>query len=262
MKKIHIIWLFCLIPAFSFAQAGGGANMVLVEWGSFQMGNDNGEKEEIPVHSVTVRSFRINKYEVSQQEWISLMENNPSNFKGNSLPVENVTWYEAVEYCNALSLKEGLSPAYRIQGNATVCDFNANGYRLPTEAEWEYAAKGGKKDYLALTYSGGENPADLAWYHANSGGRTHTVGTKTPNSLGLYDMSGNVWEWCWDWYGSYGKGEQIDPKGHKTGVTRVRRGGGWFFGAEYLRSTVRGQFPPSNRSGYLGFRVCQSVVAK
>jgi formylglycine-generating enzyme required for sulfatase activity len=261
MKKIRcFIWLFCLIPVICFAQSGVAANMVLVEWGSFQMGSDEGDKNEKPVHKVTMSSFLMNKYEVSQGEWNSVMRKNPSNFIGDTLPVENVTWYEAVEFCNRLSTKEGLTPVYKVVKNVIICDFNANGYRLPTEAEWEYAAKGGKKDYLVFKYSGGDNIDEVAWYHSNSGSKTRPVGTKAPNSLGLYDMSGNVWEWCWDWFGSYSRRDQTDPIGPVSGATRVRRGGGWYFGPRFLRSTIRGEFIPINRSNYLGFRVCRSIT--
>jgi formylglycine-generating enzyme required for sulfatase activity len=261
MKKIRcVIWLFCLIPAVCFAQTGVAANMVLVEWGIFQMGSDDGDKNEKPVHKVTMSSFLMNKYEVSQGEWNSVMEDNPSNFKGDTLPVENVSWHEAVEFCNRLSAKEGLTPVYKVAKNSIRYDFHADGYRLPTEAEWEYAAKGGKKDYLALKYSGGETPDKVAWYKGNSRDRTHPVGTKAPNSLGLYDMSGNVGEWCWDRFGSYRRRDQADPIGPSRGVTRVCRGGGWSSDAQSLRSTIRGELIPDTRNGYLGFRVCRSVI--
>jgi formylglycine-generating enzyme required for sulfatase activity len=261
MKKIRcVIWLFCLISGICFAQNGVSANMVLVEWGSFQMGSESGDTNEKPVHKVSVRSFLMSKYEINQWDWNLLMESNPSQFKGDTLPVENVTWYEAVEFCNMLSLQEGLTPAYKVTKKAVTCDFNANGYRLPTEAEWEYAAKGGNKDYLVFRYSGGDKLDEVAWHYGNSGNKTHPVGTKAPNSLGIYDMSGNVWEWCWDLFGSYSSRDQADPKGPSRGATRVRRGGAWYFGGPFLRSSVRGDFLPGNRSSYLGFRVCRSII--
>jgi formylglycine-generating enzyme required for sulfatase activity len=262
MKKIRcFIWLFCLIPALCFAQNGVAANMVLVEWGSFQMGSDAGEDNEKPVHKVTMRSFLMNKYEVNQWEWDQVMESNPSGFKGDILPVENITWFEAVEFCNKLSLQEELFPAYQETKNGgIICNFNANGYRLPTEAEWEYVAKGGNKDYMVFRYSGGDKVSDVGWHYGNSGGKTHPVGTKAPNSLGLYDMSGNVREWCWDWYGSYGSKNQTDPTGPRRGETRVYRGGAWYFGPQFLRTSIRGHLLPENRNNYLGFRVCRSVI--
>jgi formylglycine-generating enzyme required for sulfatase activity len=166
-----------------------------------------------------------------------------------------VNWYEAVEYCNRLSLKEGLTPAYRGSGDSIVCDFNATGYRLPTEAEWEYAAKAGNKNYLSYEYSGGNSVERVAWHSGNSGNSTHPVGTKQPNDLGLYDMSGNVWEWCWDWYGSYSGGSQTDPRGASSGTSRVVRGGSWNSDAASVRSAIRRYNPPSNRRDYLGFRL-------
>jgi formylglycine-generating enzyme required for sulfatase activity len=219
------------------------------------MGSTNGESDERPVHSVTVRSLYLGKYEVTQKEWVEVMGSNPSSFKGNNLPVETVSWYEAVEYCNTLSLQVGLTPAYQGSGDSITCDFSANGYRLPTEAEWEYAAKGGNKDLMVFEYSGGNNAGAVAWYSDNSGGRTHPVGTKQANSLGLYDMSGNVWEWCWDWFGSYGSGNQTDPAGASSGTNRVERGGSWFNTAGYVRSAYRYSVTPSARHNNLGFRL-------
>jgi formylglycine-generating enzyme required for sulfatase activity len=232
------------------------ANMVLVEGGSFQMGSSNGDSDEKPVHTVTVRSFYMGRTEVTQREWAELMGSNPSYFKGDNLPVESVRWLEAIEYCNKLSLKEGLIPAYRGGGNDIVCNFTATGYRLPTEAEWEYAARGGNKDYLSYEYAGGNSVDSVAWYDGNSGNRTHPVGTKQPNSLGLYDMSGNVWEWCWDRYGSnYSGGSQTDPTGASVGSARVLRGGSWNYTAAYVRSACRNRNNPPFRTDSLGFRL-------
>jgi formylglycine-generating enzyme required for sulfatase activity len=229
--------------------------MVFVEGGTFQMGSTNGYDDEKPVHTVTVKSFYMGKYEVTQKEWVAIMGSNPSNFKGDNLPVEQVSWNDAIEYCNRLSQKEGLTPAYRGSVDSMVCNFNASGYRLPTEAEWEYAAKGGNKDYITYEYSGGNGVDGVAWYGGNSGSSTHPVGTKQPNSLGLYDMSGNVWEWCWDWYGSYSGGSQTDPRGASSGSYRVFRGGGWHSVAAFVRSAFRSYYTPSSRYFSLGFRL-------
>jgi formylglycine-generating enzyme required for sulfatase activity len=231
------------------------ADMVRVEGGAFQMGSTNGYDNEKPVHSVTVKSFYMGKYEVTQKEWAEIMGTNPSKFKGDDLPVENVSWYDAIEYCNKRSLKEGLTPAYRGSGDSITCNFSATGYRLPTEAEWEYAAKGGDKDYLTLSYSGSNNADAVGWHTDNSGGRTHPVGTKLPNDLGLFDMSGNVWEWCWDWYGDYPASARTDPAGPASGALRVLRGGSWNIYAQYLRSAFRGYNTPSLRDSYGGFRL-------
>jgi formylglycine-generating enzyme required for sulfatase activity len=243
------------------ALAGGGAapeGMVLVEGGTFQMGSNNGDSDEKPVHNVTVKSFYMGKYEVTQKEWMDVMGSTVARQRdmrgsGDTYPMYYVSWYEAVEYCNKRSLKEGLTPAYRGSGDTITCDFKATGYRLPTEAEWEYAAKGGNKDSMVFEYAGGNSPGSVAWYNGNSGNSTHPVGTKQPNSLGLYDMSGNVWEWCWDWYGSYSGSSQSDPGGASSGSVRVLRGGGW--STTVVRSAVRGDNTPSARGSDLGFRL-------
>ncbi len=245
------------IPLLSVKLGCAPAGFVRVEGGTFQMGSPNGgDDSERPAHWVTVKSFNMGKYEVTQREWREIMGNNPSNFKGDNLPVENVSWYDAVDYCNKRSIKEGLTPAYRGSGDGITCDWNANGYRLPTEAEWEYAAKGGKGSPENYTYSGSNSVDAVAWYDGNSGGRTQPVGTKTANSLGIHDMSGNVWEWCWDWYGSYSNSSQTDPWGPSFGAYRVLRGGSWSDSAGYVRSAFRGNLTPSYR-GYVngGFRL-------
>jgi formylglycine-generating enzyme required for sulfatase activity len=232
--------------------------MVLVEGGTFPMGSADGERRETPVHTVTVSGFYMGKYEVTQKEWREIMGSNPGAFKGDDRPVEQVSWYEAVEYCNRRSVQEGLTPAYRGSGDGITCDFTASGYRLPTEAEWEYAAKGGR-DAPGAEYAGGNDADAVAWYGDNSKKQTHSVGTKEPNSLGLYDMSGNVWEWCWDWFGSYGSGSQTDPRGASPLSTRVNRGGSWTSTARSLRSACRSGYPPSGRDAGLGFRLARSV---
>jgi formylglycine-generating enzyme required for sulfatase activity len=234
------------------------ANMVRVEGGTFQMGSNVHDSEK-PIRAVTVKGFYMGKYPVTQKEWFEVMGTNPSYFKGDNLPVEPVSWLDAVEYCNRRSIKEGLTPAYSGSGNNITCNWNANGYRLPTEAEWEYAAKGGNRDPIVYEYSGSNSVDSVAWYTSNSGGGTRPVGTKAPNSLGLYDMSGNVWEWCWDWYGSYPAGAQTDPQGASSGSLRVRRGGGGRSSAQGVRSAVRGSYAPSDRFNFLGFRLVRNA---
>jgi formylglycine-generating enzyme required for sulfatase activity len=232
------------------------AGFVRVKGGTFQMGSNDGERDEKPVHTVTVKSFNISKYQVTQKEWqeVFVAGYNPSNFKGDKRPVENVSWYDAVDYCNRRSIKEGLTPVYSGAGNS-ICDWNANGYRLPTEAEWEFAARGGNGSPGNYTYSGSNSVDAVAWYDGNSGGSTHPVGTKAVNSLGIYDMSGNVWEWCWDWFGGYSDDSQTDPRGPIYGTSRVRRGGGWAYAARCLRSAYRDGYIPSSQGDALGFRL-------
>jgi formylglycine-generating enzyme required for sulfatase activity len=193
----------------------------------------------------------MGKYEVTQAEYQAVMGTNPSYFKGDTLPVEQVSWYDAINYCNALSKKEGLTAAYTVNGNNVTWNKSANGYRLPTEAEWEYACRAGTTG----PYSSGSSVDAAGWYSSNSGSKTHPVGQKQANAWGLYDMHGNVWEWCWDWYGSYPSGSQTDPSGASSGEYRVDRGGSWSYGARYLRSAYRGRRYPSARGIDLGFRL-------
>jgi formylglycine-generating enzyme required for sulfatase activity len=241
--------------------------MVRVEGGTFQMGSTNGGSDEKPVHTVTVKGFYMGKTEVTQKEWREIMGTTVAQQRdmgdkswslageGDNYPMYYVSWNEVIEYCNKRSLKEGLTPAYRGSGSNITCDFNATGYRLPTEAEWEYAAKGGNQDYLTYEYSGGNSADAVAWYNNNSGSKTHPVGTKQPNSLGLYDMSGNVWEWCWDWFGDYSSGSQTDPTGVSSGPARVFRGGGWNYSAADVRAAGRSSYTPLGRDYSLGFRL-------
>jgi len=240
-----------------------------VEGGTFQMGNNGGDSDEKPAHTVTVKGFYLSKYPVTQKEWFEVMGTTIRQQQaaaggsrlygeGDNYPMYHVSWFEAVEYCNRLSVKEGLTPAYSGAGNAIACDWNANGYRLPTEAEWEYAAKGGGRDPAAYEYAGSGSADAAAWYAGNSGGGARPIATKSPNSLGLYDMSGNVWEWCWDWYGDYSGGAQTDPRGAPAGSGRVGRGGSWSDSAQNIRSTSRNYGAPSNRGNSLGFRLART----
>ncbi len=208
-----------------------------------------------PVHRVTInRSFYMSRYEVTQKQWWEVMGTNPSHFEGDDLPVETVSWYNAVEYCNRLSRKEGLTPCYQGSGEKIACDFSANGYRIPTEAEWEYAARGGNQS-MSYTYSGSNSAGDVGWYGENSSDKTHPVGQKRSNELGLYDMSGNVGEWCWDWYGKYSSSSQTDLRGPSGGSGRVLRGPS--YGAAFilcLRVDWGFEVPPSDRDHNNGFR--------
>jgi formylglycine-generating enzyme required for sulfatase activity len=254
-------------------------DMVRVEGGTFQMGNNDGWDDEKPVHTVTITGFYMGKYEVTQREWTAVMGSNPSVFRGDNLPVETVNWYDAVEYCNRLSEREGLTPAYTIDKDRD--DYNnhsfeydklrwtvgwnrtANGYRLPTEAEWEYAARGGNGSPGNYIYAGSNNPDEVAWYDGNSPASTQEVGKKKPNGLGLYDMTGNVYEWCWDWYYEeyYSTSPRNDPIGPPWGDSRVARGGSWDLPDSYqvLRTTLRSCGAQNDGVYDQGFRVVRPL---
>ena len=220
---------------------GISIDMVRVEAGTFTMGATAEMKEpyddEKPTHRVTLTNdYYIGKYEVTQALWQAVMGNNPSSFKGDNLPVEQVSWNDCQKFISQLN---------RITGKT---------FRLPTEAEWEYAARGGNKS-RGYQYSGSNNLSDVAWYTDNSGYKTHTVGTKQPNELGIYDMSGNVLEWCQDWYGIYSSSSQINPTGATSGSDRVNRGGSWLYDARDSRSSYRYEIMPNCRIGSLGVRL-------
>jgi len=236
-------------------------NMVLIQSGTFQMGSNNGVSNEKPVHSVWIDDFYIGKYEVTQKEWKEVVGNNPSRFKGDNLPVEKVSWYDAVEFCNIKSRKEGLTPCYSGSGKNITCNFRANGYRLPTEAEWGYAARGGNKsgDY---TYSGSNTIGNVAWYDGNSANMTHPAGKKQLNELGLYDMSGNVCEWCNDWYDSdyYSSSPRNNPGGPSSGRYRVMRGGGWIRYSNDFRVADRNYSSPNYGYAAYGFRYVRTFL--
>ena len=191
-----------------------------------------------------IKDFYMAETEVTQALYKSVMGENPSMLKGDDQrPVEQVSWYDAVEFCNKLSERDGLEKCYSGNRDSISCDFTRNGYRLPTEAEWEYAAKGGNKS-KGFDYSGSDDINEVAWYSKNSDGVTHPVKSKKPNELGLYDMSGNVWEWCWD---------------SASGSNRIDRGGCWHNGAYICSVSSRHDDNPSGADYDLGFRLARSV---
>jgi sulfatase modifying factor 1 len=246
--------------------------MVFVQGGTFQMGSNNGNNDEKPVHTVTVNSFYISKHEITVAQFKNFIK--ATNYKtdaekhgygwiynggwkkingiawhcdanGNRRPMSDydypviyVSWNDAVAFCKWLSKKTGMY------------------FRLPTEAEWEYAAQGGNKSN-GYKYSGSNNVYDVAWFNGNSGNITHAVGTKSPNELGVYDMSGNVWEWCHDWYSNnyYNKSPEYNPQGPSRGKYHVLRGGSWYDNASFCRSTNRYRNYPYNPVNNIGFRI-------
>jgi len=204
---------------------------------------------------VTLDAFFISEHEVTQSEYQQVMGTNPSHFSGCSdCPVEQVSWYDAVRYANARSEAEGLTPAYRISGENVQWNRSATGYRLPTEAEWEVAARGGQ----SYVYAGSSSAGSVAWYADNSGGRTHSVCGKARNGYGLCDMSGNVWEWTWNWY-SDRHSSGTNPVGPASGSYRVLRGGSWDNYAWDVRVARRNSYSPGNRSDDRGFRLARTL---
>ena len=244
------------------------ASFVWVEGGTFHNGTSD----------VTISSFYIDKYELTQSEYQAVMGNNPSYFPNVANgPVERVSWFKAIEYCNRRSMQEGLTPCYSYSNYGTnpdawpsgwntnrdnhinvACSWTADGYRLPTEMEWMFAYKGGNQSQ-GYTYSGSNNIHAVAWFASNSGNTTNTVGTKAANELGIYDMSGNVFEWVWDIYGSYPSEAQTDPHGATSGSYRVFRGGCWDYGASYCTVSNRGSYLATFTTHRVGFRICRIV---
>lgn len=279
MRKLFIFLLMAItvvVSACSQVKSEKNDSLVLVEGGTVVNTNSSYYGENI-----TIDDFYISKHEVTQKEWVAVMGSNPSAFQGEQLPVEMVSWYDAIEYCNQRSIQEGLEPYYTIDKNkqdvnnkseydhikwTVAVNEGANGYRLPTEAEWEYAAGGGQlsKSYL---YSGSNSADEAAWYWRNAGdeyltgdwnwpaieknkNRTSVVGSKLSNELGLYDMSGNVREWCWDWY---------EDAEFESGIYRVVKGGGWIGDVSNTESAARGKFEASGFGPDQGFRIARSL---
>lgn len=274
MRKLLILLLLAMIVVGACSQ-NKQDSFVYVKGGLFM-----NTKSNYYGKNVTISDFYMGKYEVTQKEWMEVMGSNPSEYKGDNLPVEMVSWYDCIEYCNKRSIKEGLEPYYNIDKNkndpnnksdnddlrwTVTINVRADGYRLPTEAEWEYAAGGGQmsKDY---TYSGSNTGDEVAWYWRNAGNeylsgdwywpaiennnnKTNPVGSKNPNESGLYDMSGNVREWCWDWY------EDADIN---SGSFRVWKGGGWIGDIVSCESSYRGKFEANGKGSDQGFRVCRA----
>ncbi len=215
-----------------------GIEMVLLPGGTFEMGNDKGTPDEAPVHKVTVGPFWMDRCEVVQEEFRKYQRPDPSHFKGPRQPLEQINWTDATGYCNDRSLAEGLEPCY--DDKTWACNFKANGYRLPTEAEWEYACRAGTTTQYSFGNSAGALK-DYAWHTDNAAARTHPVGQKKPNAWGLYDMHGNVSEWCHDRYAKdyYKQSPDKDPRGPSEGRERVIRGGAWNSSAGSCRSAYR-----------------------
>lgn len=259
-KRFYIaLALLVAAPALVFAQQtqspltitvkGVSFNMIRVQGGTFTMGctpvqGSDCEEYDKPAHKVTLSTYYIGETEVTQELWQAVMGSNPSYFKSFTRPVDNVSWEDCQEFIRRLN------------------EFTGKKFRLPTEAEWEFAARGGTKS-AGYKYSGSNDLNSVAWYEVNALYKgesspdfgTHVVKTKKPNELGIYDMSGNVWEWCSDWYGDYTSATQTNPQGAPSGSYRVLRGGSWFYGARYCRSSDRNYNAPDDRGIFLGMRL-------
>lgn len=242
------------------------AKFVLVQGGSFKMGTDQlVEKHEAPAHNVMVSSFYLGKTEVTFEDFdkfttATKRDTVPSGTWGRGKqPVFMVSWLDAIAYCNWLSETEKLSKYYLIKDKQVTIIDTAKGYRLPTEAEWEYAARGGNSG-KGLPFAGGDVINEVGWYIDNAAGQTHPVGQKQPNELGLYDMTGNVWEWVWDWYSDsyYNQAAGTDPRGPETGNYRVMRGGAWYNYGNYAQVTTRQNHDAGFRQNSVGFRVART----
>jgi formylglycine-generating enzyme required for sulfatase activity len=243
------------------ADVFSASDFVRIEAGTYTIGSpleETSRQSDESEHDVHItRSFLMAKFETTQAQYSLLMRVNPSSFSGSNRPVENVTWYDAVEFANNASQAAGLSPCYQISGTTVAWPegLDCTGYRLPTEAEWEVAARAETDG----PYAGGSDLDSLAWTASNANNTTHPVGEKAPNAWRLYDMSGNVWEWVWDGYAAYGAGTVVDPTGPEQPSIRVLRGGCWLYTAAYARLAGRDGYGPGERNNFLGFRLSRTV---
>ena len=278
-KRYFLIFLIATaIATTGFVQdSNGWPEMVKVDGGSFMLGADkrdiHAEKDEKPQVSVSVDAFYMSKYEVTVWEWKQYVKDQrlqmpPKQEWGwnDAFPITNVTWEEAIDYCNWLSKKHGYTPVYSRKGPILGCNFNADGYRLPTEAEWEFAARGGTKS-KGFRFVGANDPSRMAWFTDNSENRPHVYGTRYANELGIHDLNGNVWEWCWDkydplYYSDIKKGmaPSDNPTGPLAGEKRVVKGGSWDSKLSFLRPTNKVSTLPGNTYEFYGFRVVRSIA--
>lgn len=239
IEQITFLTLFGMLFTYSVALAEPAIEMVPIKGGCFKMGDSNSnQSDELPLHEVCLDDFQLGKYEVTQAQWKAVMGNNPSNFTGENSPVDEVSWEDTQKFIKKLNAQTGKH------------------YRLPTEAEWEYAARSRGTDEKYSGTSEIEKIDEYAWYYKNSNNETHPVGAKKPNSLGLYDMSGNVREWVQDKYGDdwYKKSPRDNPQGPETGSIHVNRGGSWYDSERFLRATTRNK-KSYNVKGTIGFRI-------
>ena len=285
MKRCSVLilmLLYCVLAASSaFAAAKADDGLKAIKGGSFRMGSPASEawrEQDETSHLVKVANFRLAPREVTQEEYQRVTGKNPARFRGAGRPVENVSWLDAAAYCNALSLREGFKPAYKIKGASVAWDRTADGYRLPTEAEWEYACRAGTDTpfntktsisaaecnyYGHYPYMIEGNYFDSSKLKTKPGvyrQETVNAGSFKPNGFGLYDMHGNVREWCWDWYGPYDASDADEPDGPADGTNRVLRGGGWNDFGKHLRSACRMSAPAGETAANIGFRLARGAL--
>jgi len=268
-SPVSLILLVYILLAFNISKAYPadlrteiiqGIKLITIPAGTFLMGTKDTDHDWFshsrPVREVRLDSFQLSVCEINQAQFEKVTGYNPSLMKGNdSRPVDQVSWFDAAAFCNKLSELAGLMPCYDIRNR--TCIFSRNGFRLPTEAEWEYACRAGTNTKY---YTGNEEGSldRASWYRTNSEGTTHSVGQKDPNAWGLFDMHGNVWEWCNDWQGNYKNCTKENPRGPNWGYSRVLRGGGWHYPAVGCRSTYRHRAKPEYRLSTVGFRIARS----
>ncbi len=278
MKKKYVLktfFLFITSITLTFAQDSAWPEMVKIESGSFMFGANKkdmaAEKDEKPSRKVNVKQFHMSKFEVTVWEWKEYTKATSASMPkvqswgwNNDFPITNITWEQAVEYCNWLSEKQGYDKAYSKSGPRYVCDFDSNGFRLPTEAEWEFAARGGRKS-KGYRYSGADDLNLVSWYVENSEARPHAYGSKYANELGIFDLNGNVWEWCWDFYDekhnkAVKDGMVQDPfnRGPIRGEKRIVKGGSWDSKRTFCRISNKVSTLPGNTHEFYGLRLVQS----
>ena len=275
-----ILLILIALLAFNVNISYAG-EMIFIKGGTFKMGSpasENWRGDDETQHEITVSDFYISSHEITQAEYKSIMNNNPSNFKGDDLPVENVSWLDAVNYCNARSIKENLTPVYKIEGNKIIWNTDSDGYRLPTEAEWEYACRAGTVTPFNTENSISANEANYYGHYPYEieenyfshnklttkpgiyRAETIKTGSFNPNKFGLYDMHGNISEWCWDIYAPYDLKVVKNPVGPSNGTRRINRGGAWNDFAKNLRSAYRAATPQDNKSFNIGFRIARGAI--
>lgn len=261
MKNLKLPTLLALLFA-ALPLSAQTLDLIFVDGGNYVMGCFDPtilcDDDEAELRDVTVYGFYISTTEITQGLYEDVMGHNIAIIKEPTLPVNNVSWFDAVRFCNKLSLKHNLNPCYTIKGQTVTCNFRANGYRLPTEAEWEFAARGGNLGKNTL-FSGSNDPLMVGWYKENSNGKMRPPKQKAPNELGIFDMSGNLWEWCWDNYGPYDADDLIDPKGPAKGNGKVLRGGAWNYESNIARNSNRFSATQNSRASTFGFRVVKKA---